>query len=282
MNRMIWKTVVFLMAGCISNLAFLDMSYGGAWVAKRGEMYNKFGVSYFSAHEGFDEQGRKDDFEYSGEYEDINLNYYAEYGFTGKCTLITSLYYKYLKYEDDNLEVETYGIGDIDLGIKMNLFEGNEGIVSIQGLIKVPEAYDEDHMVALGNGQYDGELRLLYGRSLRPAMPGYCNFEIGYRIRDEEPADELRYLIEFGVDFPRDLYGRIKLDGIMGMENESNDESGTGNPSATKSYDLGKLDMTLGCKISSNWFVEIGYAPLLYGENTAFGATYSFAFIFMN
>ena len=42
-------------------------------------------------------------------------------------------------------------------------------------------------------------------------------------------------------------------------------------------YDLGKLDATLGYKISAHLGCEVSYTPEIYGENTAAGATYTFA-----
>ena len=119
----------------------------------------------------------------------------------------------------------------------------------------------------------------MYGRSLWPHIPGYCNFEIGYRWRFDNPSDELRYLAEFGMDFTKALYGRVKLDGIYSMNNGSKFDS-SGNPTITNNFNLGKLDMTVGYKISKRWGLEAEYTPGIYGKNTAAGATYSFALVY--
>lgn len=151
--------------------------------------------------------------------------------------------------------------------------------VSIQGLLKIPEAYDESDDVPLGNGQYDLEFRLLYGQSLYPLLPGYCNLEAGYRFRWEEPADEFRYLIEVGIDISPKTYARVKLDGILCMGNENRRLDINGNPSATEDYDLGKLDICLGYKISQTYGVELAYMPSVYGKNTAVGTTWTLAVV---
>jgi len=149
----------------------------------------------------------------------------------------------------------------------------------VQALVQVPEAYDENDDLPLGNGQYDAELRLLYGRSLWPWVPGYCNLEAGYRWRAEQPSDELRYLVEVGSDLGKRFYARAKLDGTYSMDNGAHrDESG--NPAATNNFDLGKLDLTLGYRLNSSWMLEAGYAPELYGQNTSAGATYTLALAF--
>jgi hypothetical protein len=100
--------------------------------------------------------------------------------------------------------------------------------------------------------------------------------EIGYRWRAKDPSDEIRYLIEFGVDLGRDFYTRAKLDGTIGMDNGKKLDT-NGNPTSSNNFDLGKLDLTVGYKAAPNWGIEASYVPAIYGQNTAAGATYSFA-----
>jgi hypothetical protein len=71
----------------------------------------------------------------------------------------------------------------VDLGLRYKLLDNTFGIVSTQALVKIPGPYDRSDPLPLGNGQFDGELRLLYGRSLYPLLPAYGNVEIGYRWR---------------------------------------------------------------------------------------------------
>ena len=78
------------------------------------------------------------------------------------------------------------------------------------------------------------------------------------------------------MNFTKDIYGRVKLGGIYSRNNGVHQDV-TGNPTTTNNFDLGKLDMALGYKLSQVWGAEIGYAPAIYGQNTAAGATYSFA-----
>jgi len=103
------------------------------------------------------------------------------------------------------------------------------------------------------------------------------NLEAGYRFRAEEPADELKYLLEFGVDFTKKLYGRIKLDGTYGMGNAEKGSAFSDNPSATFDYDLGKLETVLGLKISDQWGTELGYRKEIYGKNISSGENWSLA-----
>lgn len=253
--------------------------FAGAWTMQKGKLYDRLAGNFYFADKEFNDDRERKDLANDGDFRDYNLNNYIEYGITDNITIINSIYYKSIKKDDDTSEEETSGIGDIDLAVKYKIREGSWGVLSTQALLKIPGPYDKDAALPLGNGQADVEIRLLYGRSLYPYIPGYCNFEVGYRWRFEDPSDEFRYLIEFGTDFTKKFYGRIKLDGIYSADNgEKFDESD--NPTATNNFDLGKLDMALGYKLPGGWGFEIGYTPEIYGRNTASGATYTFAVIF--
>ncbi len=251
--------------------------FGGAWTMPKGKIYTRIAYNYYYSNEEFTFGGGKKDMDFHGRFRDYNFSLYAEYGITDRLTILTSLYFKQIKKEDRYVKITTNGIGDIDLGLKLNIFKGPKGVFSIQGLVKIPEAYDEDDALPLGNGQYDYEIRGLMGFSLWPKIPGYLNLEFGYRWRTEEPADELRYLLEFGMDFTKKFYGRIKLDGIKGLGNGKEDKDIAGNPTLSYNYDLGKLDITFGYKITKNTSIELEYTPEIYGQNTSAGATYTFA-----
>jgi hypothetical protein len=277
MNSHVKKMIaIALTAACICTFLSVSQCLAGAWTMQKGKLYNRLAFNYYFADDEFDRDGDRTDFALNGEFRDINLGNYIEYGLSNSVTLINSLYYKSIRKVDDSKKIKTYGIGDIDLGVRLKVSEGSWGILSTQTIVKIPEAYDKDKELPLGNGQYDVELRFLYGRSLWPHIPGYCNFEIGYRLRFDAPSDELRYLAEFGMDFSKNSYGRIKLDGIYSMDNGSHFDT-SGNPTATNNFNLGKLDIALGYKITNSWGLEIGYTPEIYGKNTAAGATYTFA-----
>lgn len=253
--------------------------FAGAWTQQKGKLYDRLSVNYYFADDEFDGNGSRTEFSLNGKFKDAHVSNYIEYGLTDNITLINSLFYKRIEKEDDLEKTTTYGIGDIDLGLKYKLAEGKWGVLSAQALAKIPEAYDKNDKLPLGNGQYDVEARLLYGRSLWPYIPGYCNFELGYRLRFDGPSDELRYLVEFGTDITKSMYGRVKLDGIYSMNNGSKFDI-SGNPTITNNFNLGKLDMTVGYKISKRWGLEAEYTPEIYGKNTAAGATYSFAVVY--
>ena len=277
LNNTARKSVLYI---SLSSVIFILLSvspcFAGAWTMQKGKLYDRFSLNYYFADDNFNGDGDRTDFPDNGDFQDFHASNYIEYGLTDRITVINSICYKYLDQDNNNSDTKSNGIGDIDLGVKFRLSEGSLGVLSVQGLSKIPEAYDKNAELPLGNGQYDFELRLLYGRSLYPHIPGYCNFEIGYRWRLDAPADELRYLAEFGMDFTKQLYARVKLDGIYSMHNGSKFDA-SGNPTLTNNFDLGKLDITFGYMITGSWAIEAEYTPEIYGQNTAAGSTYTLA-----
>lgn len=254
--------------------------FAGAWTANKGGFYEKASFNFYYADKTFDRDGNRRNLSDRGEFTDYNLSNYFEYGLTDSLTVLNSLSYKWLENDNDLSRATAHGIGDVDLGARYRLYRSDAvGVLSTQLLVKIPGGYDRNDPLPMGNDQYDTELRLLYGRSLYPKLPGYANLEIGYRLRAGDPSDELRYLIEIGFDLGRNFFTRAKLDGIYSIDNGSKVD-GSGNPTTTNNFDLGKLDLTLGYQINPAMGVELGYRPDLYGQNTAAGANYSVALYF--
>jgi len=254
--------------------------FAGAWTQGKNSSYHRVAGNYYFADKEFDRDGDSRSMAFGGEFTDFNLSYYGEYGLFDELTIFASIYYKDIQREDDYFKYETSGIGDMDLGARYLLHNSNIGVFSAQGLVKIPEFYNEDDALPLGNGQYDYEIRLLYGRSLWPTLPGYMNLEAGYRLRSEDPGDEFRYLVEVGSDLGKNFYARAKLDTIVGMDNADDTVDSFGNPTGTLEYDLAKLDATIGYQVTKSWGIELEYTPALWGENTAKGETWTIAFVF--
>lgn len=261
-------------------VTFSSAVLAGAWTAKKSAYYDKVAFNYYVSKDTFNSSGNRTDTPNGGKFTDYNLSNYFEYGLFDNLTVINSVAYKWLQNEDNSSTTKGNGIGDIDLGLRYKLLDHEKlGIISTQLLAKVPGLYKKSDPLPLGNGQYDAEVKLLYGRSLWPFLPGYANAEVGYRWRADDPSDEYRYLLELGFDLTRKIYTRAKLDGIISADNGKKLD-GSGNPTTTNNFDLGKLDLTVGYKVAPDWGVEASYVPALYGQNTAAGATYSLAAYF--
>lgn len=272
----IHKIVQTIVAVCLI-LMTAGSVFAGAWTAEKGTSYHRIAANYYVTDQTFDEGGNSRAMDWNGEFTDINANYYMEYGLIDPLTVILSLYYKGIEREDDYRKNETSGLGDVDLGLRYRLHTSSIGVFSVQGLVKVPEFYDEDDALPLGNGQYDYECRLLYGRSLWPYIPGYVNLEAAYRFRDDAPSDEFRYLVEIGSNLGKNVYARAKWDAIISMDNADEGTDVFGNPTSAMEYDLTKLDVTLGWQMTPKVGLEVAYTPAILGKSTAKGETWTLA-----
>ena len=258
---------------CLAALFTPSIANAGAWTAKKGDFYSKKALNYFVGEARFGDQ--LPGFE---RFRDVNFTYYAEYGIEDNLTFFGAAAVKDLRNTSDGVTTDNFGIGDVDLGLRYNLINGPV-VFSVQGLFKAPFLYDEDADLPLGNGQIDVEGRALIGKSL--GALGYFGIEAGYRFRADEPADEFRYLIEYGFDLSTDIYLRTKLDGTqtLGEISEIIDVSNIANPSLPLAFNLGKLEYTAGYKLNKTWSVELTGTSNLYGENTLRGHNFQFAIV---
>ncbi len=292
---------MLILAGSLA-LATLsaDQVLAGAWTQPKGKFYSRISYDYYEADKYFHDggasrsyspgDGKKRDIEYE---EDL-YSLYLEYGVTDKLSLIASLNYKEAEwcykaggtpFVAVDKVARTSGLGDQELGLRYRIFNTEKGVFSIQAMYKTPEGYDEDDTGPLdiqrGDSQEDYELRLMYGQSLYPAIPGYFNVELGYRWRTQEPADEFKYLLELGIDFTSRFYGRVKLDGSANLGNGENDLATLSDMDVGgNEVDIAKLDMALGVKINEHFGLEATYRPDLYGESTTDGYTVGIALSF--
>jgi len=252
----------------LASALFSTQVSAGAWVAEKGKGYTKVGISDYSATEFFGEQPDL------GEFEGSSVSFYGEYGLGSNWGIYTSVLYQDIEQTNASGEsTSNSGLGDLDIGLKYQ-WQADPFVLSTSFAVKLPNLYDEDDELPLGNGQEDYEFRVLLGKSLN--QYGYLGFELGYRFRTDEPSDEIRYLIEYGVNLSENFYLRTKLDGIESANN-ADVSAAIGNLSVTPEFNIGKLELTAGWNFGKadssgkRWGAEITYTDDLYGDDTLSG-----------
>jgi len=252
----------------LASALFSTQASAGAWVAEKGKGYTKVGISDYSATEFFGEQPDL------GEFEGSSVSFYGEYGLGSNWGIYTSVLYQDIEQTNASGEsTSNSGLGDLDIGLKYQ-WQADPFVLSTSFAVKLPNLYDEDDELPLGNGQEDYEFRVLLGKSLN--RYGYLGFELGYRFRTDEPSDEIRYLIEYGVNLSENFYLRTKLDGIESANN-ADVSAAIGNLSVTPEFNIGKLELTAGWNFGKadssgkRWGAEITYTDDLYGDDTLSG-----------
>ena len=218
--------------------------HAGAWTQAPGGMYFKIAGLSFRSQDYLDaigdrrERVAKPSME---ELSDESISAYLEYGLHERLTLVATLPYKRLVYE--NTEVKVFksdlldttitrihpdeissGLADLELRLRWRLLR-NPAVVSLALGGKIPLGYDidqdsigsldagglglglspvdgADNKVPLGTGERDIDMRLLVGKSLYP-LPGYLTSTVGYRKRGGAFSDEFFYGLEAGVTYKR-------------------------------------------------------------------------------
>lgn len=259
---------------------FIQSAYAGAWVPEKGSGYHKLAFNYFEADELFGPDG---DFE---EFTSESITYYFEFGLGNEFGLFGSLPLQDLRQRIGGVQTESFGVGDVELGLRKQ-WQAEPFVLSTSFTFKAPYFYDENAALPRGNGQEDYELRVLIGKSL--GVYGYFGVEGGYRFRTDEPSDEIRYLLEYGVGFGDNFYARTKLDGLLSANNASETTLPGGNLSVPPQFDLGKLELTVGWnfgkprpRAEGRWGAEFTWTRDLYGEDTLKGNTYQIGLTYVH
>jgi len=305
------RLVQLLLSTSLLLILMTTSVWAGAWTMPQGKLYTRLAYSEYDSQRFFNENGTthayapNDEFKNKRrdfDYDEQTWSFYAEYGILDSLTLIGSVDYKETEWTyqsngrklvdgvmttfDSGIDktAKSSGLADINIGLRYRLLKTDSGVLSLQGLYKTGEAYDEEDQdytadIQRGDGQEDFELKLQYGQSLYPLVPGYMNAEAGYRWRSQGYSDEFRYLIEAGVDITKALYLRSKLDGTANFGNGDSGPEGKLTEIDSNPYeiDLGKLEITCGYKVTSQIAVEASYYKELYGASTTQGETYSLA-----
>jgi len=211
-----------------------------AWTQPKGYAYNQLSYSFYKTDQKFSTLGyESDDIDAaitdldvdvskrdSAEFTSHKITYYSEYGIIDDLTIFFSGGYDWQK-SDDVIKFDENngpsGIGDINLGLRYHLLDNIAGsgiLMSVQGEVKIPEAYEYDNPIthlSLGDGQYDAKLALLLGRGF---SKGYAWLNAGYKYRFEnkehdpitfKPSDQVK--ISFGGGYP--LTSWLSLGGLV-------------------------------------------------------------------
>ncbi|MBI5740264.1 MAG: transporter [Nitrospirae bacterium] len=216
--------LVFLLSAVLC--IFSSQSVFAAWTQAKGHSYNQLGFSYYrtnektttlerDAHENLVSTNSKIEKEDSAEFTSAKMTYYVEYGIIDSLTVVASIPFDRQRSDDTvkfSEEDGPSGVGDINLGLRYllmpNLF-GTGVLMSVQGDVKIPEAYNYGHPLthlSLGDGQYDAALTLKFGRGL---PKGYIWANVGYKYRFEndqfapltfKPSDKIN--VAFGGGYP--------------------------------------------------------------------------------
>lgn len=182
-------------------------------------------------------EGKRQLFPLGGEFSSASLRVQTRYGFTDKLEFELSAEIKQISYESDSvylgitddpnsvtvqearngiIDFDSTGTGlaDIHLATRYNLLRKTSALLTIEGDLKLPGGYEAPQGtfsnldpangvfevgddVALGDGQIDARLSLLFGTYIPPTRT-FGRAGVGYNHRMGTPGDQLVFDAKVG------------------------------------------------------------------------------------
>lgn len=243
--------------------------FAAAWTLDEGKGQVINNITYYTTDRYTDAAGNSSA---QPDYGKLEYNPYIEYGLTPTVTLGLSPSFQYVRQDIAGVDESTIGLADTEFFVRKRLFFDGENVIAIQPLIKVPGPYDADDAPALGQGQVDAELKLLYGHSFEGGH--YANLEAGYRLRFESPSDEYRLNAAFGYRPADEWLLLLEGQGIFAADGAG---SGAFQLANSADYDLVKLQLSAVYWLNEEVGLQFGGFRNLYARSTGEGGGFLFA-----
>lgn len=238
----------------VENESLIPPIQKGAWTLKKGETYAEIYTKYYWHNHQFNNGRERKRWDVEGKGNEIMTEWKLEYGLSDSDTLLLYTVAKEAHWKDSSKSNTKKGFTEVKPGIKHLLFI-DPFICSLQLKAKFPLHYSEEAVPALSKHQIDGEIKILTAQPW-PKLPGYTKFESGFRLRAEEPSNEIPYFCEFGYNLKPSLILKTTLDGQTAV--------GGGRKEDWTKYTVGPI-----FKIEDLFNIEFGFGHTFAGKNTS-------------
>jgi hypothetical protein len=133
------------------------------------------------------------------DYRKLETTLLIEHGVTDWLTAIATPSLRWTRAEGAAPD-EFFGLGYTDLGARARLWRDDSSVLSVQALGRIPGATDDKAPAEIGNTDPELDLRVLFGHGFRAGgLPAFVNLEGAYRVRAEDPPNEFRADLTFGI-----------------------------------------------------------------------------------
>ena len=163
------------------------------WTREKGKAYVQLGFTTLS-YDALQYDGEK--LENIGDYSDITLQVYAEYGISNTLEAQVILPYKTASYENVGISQSISGIGNISLGLKYKLSDANWKISS--GVLFSANSIKKDESLVVSSTGINASTFLPYFSIGTSHNKWYYFGNIGYGYMDNNYSDYLKATIEVG------------------------------------------------------------------------------------
>lgn len=203
------------------------------WAQGKGKGYFKLGAWYLNTDQHYTSSGEIDP---NVTRSQTFVSLYTEYGLGNRLDLVAYVPF-FARATRNSIRSATTGaeispgedlnsIGDIDLGLNLNLHKSDDWAVSTRLLFGIPSGEDQggsDGSFQTGDGEFNQYLSALVGYSFNlPNRIFYAKAYIGVNNRTQNFSDELRFGVESGLGFFKDKVLVIaRINGVESFQNGS-------------------------------------------------------------
>lgn len=186
------KNVILFML-CLFGIQFSNAQ--SPWTREKAKAYVQLGLTSLS-YDAIQFNGEK--FENIGDYTDITLQVYSEYGITDKLEAQLVLPYKKAKYDNIGVSQTISGLGNVSLGLKYKLSDKNWKISS--GLLFSANSIKKEAELVVSTTGINSSTILPYVTIGSSHNKWYYFGNIGYGYMNNDYSDYLKATIEVGYN----------------------------------------------------------------------------------
>lgn len=233
----------------------MQPALAGAWTQPKGNGIAIATFGYSFAESRFDDTGQTVPAE---DFRKAELRAYLEYGVTDWATLVAQPEWRNKK-TGPGVGEQVDGIGRVDAGVRVRLWQDDSRVISVQATGRMPGAHDDLAPANGGDTDWEADARLLYGRGFPVfGRHAFTDMQLGYRVRFGAPADELRFDLTAGIDVtPRTM-------AIVQSFNSLSIGTAEAPFLMTREH---KASLSVVYEIDERWSLQVGGLATLFGRN---------------
>ena len=231
-----------------------------AWLVETGGKHHYNALHYYQTSSFSDENGVSSATDLYHKYESINL---FEYGLNDSLTLGAKYGYIYASQTGFGTNK---GLTDPEFLTRFKVWGNSKNIISIQPSIKIPLG-NANKDRPFSTGQYDAEIRLLWGSSFSDVRQSFFNLETAFKIRGGENPDEIKIDATGGIYLASKTMALAQLFSTASVGHEAISIT-TRNPS---DFYTQKLEISLVHTIKKHLSIQVGIYGEVFSENSARG-----------
>ncbi|VXA92959.1 conserved hypothetical protein [Flavobacterium sp. 9AF] len=186
------KTAILILL-CVFGFHFIFAQ--SPWTREKGKAYLQLGITTLS-YDAVQFDGNK--LENIGDYSDITVQIYSEFGITNKLEAQFILPYKTANYDNAGISQSLSGIGNVSLGLKYKLSDANWKISS--GVLFSANSIKKDENLFVSSTGINANTFLPYFSIGSSHNKWYYFGTIGYGYMDNDYSDYLKASIELGYN----------------------------------------------------------------------------------